>query len=407
MKYFADVRDVELIRYPILRDDGGGWHSEYVDLAADPCFHRYLRIEDETVVHNSHGTDVDDYHREFVIPPDEAFSLLKKADPFAARTLKQFEDSCGKAYQNCAALIREQLPGCEAEGILYNSENSTLIRVRNSDDTKSAVKICRMTEEDFESLRSFHASLKKAGGSSHIVNIEKLLRLEPGEAGKGLLSAFSKNLPGKRECLVLIKMPLLWPAYSRSMSAHGGWVKYKKEERTADSSFEFRSGLETAEALAVIHDLGYVHHDVRPENILVDEEGRFVLGDLESVRPLADQYEGHFQSSFQYRAPELKKHLPYGTDVDIFAWGKSMVYILSAAPAPGRKLEEVRANLDDRYHSLRLSQGRGLDGISVVLSPYGGRKVPLAQAAVKAQSENPAERWRNGRELVKALNDQS
>ena len=105
MKYFADLRDVNLSRYTISSDDGGGWHSKKVYLAADPCFHRYIRIEDETVVHNSHGTDVDDYHNEYVISPDEAVNLLQRANASAAGCLRRYEASCQKAYKECADLV--------------------------------------------------------------------------------------------------------------------------------------------------------------------------------------------------------------------------------------------------------------------------------------------------------------
>lgn len=404
MDFFAATGNVKLSRYQISRDDGGGWHSIYVDLSVDPFFHRYVKIVDETVVHNSHGTDVDDYHNEYVVTPDEAVNLLRKANSSAADLLAHFEGSCGRIYKKCADLVREHFAGCEPQGMLYNSENSTLIRVRNSDDTESAIKICRMTEEDFEKVHRFRVRLEKTGGDSHIVKTEKILRL-PVEGHKSSFPAiFSKHLPEqKRECLVIIKMPLMLPAYSRSFHSRNGYVGYKKTTGKEVSEFEFQSGLQTAKALAAIHALGYVHHDVRPENILTDGEGHFVLGDIESVRPLADQYEGHFQSSLQYRAPELEKRLPYGADVDVFAWGRSMVYILSAAPAQGKKPEEIRINLMDGGRTMYLSQGRGFNGITVTLHRYQGKKISLAQAAVKAVSENPAERWRDGEELAKAL----
>ena len=403
--FFADSGEVKFIRYVISSDDGGGWHSKDVYLAADPCFHRYIKIVDESIVHNSHGTDVDDYHDEYVITPDEAFVLLQEANPAAAGCLKRFEDSCRKVYKECGDLVREHFPHCEVKSMLYNSDSSTIIGVKNDDGTESAVKICRMTEEDFAMTSRFRSDLEKAGGSRHIVKAEKLIRLYLKDVRNGSLSDSERQplkvLPEK-EYLVLIKMPLLQPVYGRKVP-YGEYVKYDKIIDKEDPAFEFRSGLETAEALAFIHKLGYVHHDVRPENILADSEGNFVLGDLESVRPLDAQYDAHFQSSLQYRAPELEKRLPYGADIDVFAWGRSMVFILSMAPPQGTKPDKVRANLTDDGETLYLSQGEGNSGITVSLYQGSSYKIPLAQAAVKALADNPAERWHDGKELAEAL----
>ncbi len=403
---FADSGEVKISRYLIYSDDGG-WNSEDIYLAADPCFHRYIKFVDKSIVHNSHGTDVDYYHDEYVITTDEVVSLLQEANPGAAGCLKRFEDSCRKAYKECGDLVRKHFPHCEAQSMLYNSDSSTIIGVKNDDGTESAVKICLMTEEDFAMTSRFRSDLEKAGGSRHIVKTEKLIRLHLKDDRNAILSdseRLSLKVLPEKEYLVLIKMPLLQPAYGRKVP-YNEYVKYDKINDNKDPAFEFRSGLETAEALAFIHKLGYVHHDVRPENILADSEGNFVLGDLESVRPLDAQYDAHFQSSLQYRAPELEKRLPYGADIDVFAWGRSMVFILSMAPPQGTKPDKVRANLTDDGETLYLSQGEGSSGITVSLYQGSSYKIPLAQAAVKALSDDPAERWHDGKELAEALHE--
>ena len=99
MIFFADANEVKLDRYRISSDDGGGWYSKDVDLLADPFSHRYVKTVDETIVHNSHGTDVDDYYDEYVITPEEAIGLLKEANPSSADILKRFEESCRRAYK--------------------------------------------------------------------------------------------------------------------------------------------------------------------------------------------------------------------------------------------------------------------------------------------------------------------
>ena len=82
-------------------------------------------------------------------------------------------------------------------------------------------------------------------------------------------------------------MPVLKPAYSyvcrnRDFGYQFSFV-YKKDDDKL-----MRTGRDLAEALAFIHRLGFVHHDVRPENILQDDAGNFVLADIDAVRPLKD-----------------------------------------------------------------------------------------------------------------------
>ena len=47
--------------------------------------------------------------------------------------------------------------------------------------------------------------------------------------------------------------------------------------------------IDVAQALAKIHELGFVHPDVRPENMLVNDAGHYVLANFDGIRPLSDQ----------------------------------------------------------------------------------------------------------------------
>ena len=379
---FADRCDTDIAKYKISEDSGGGWHMIDIDLLAEPHYHRYTKITEETVVHNSHGTDSDTYYTEEVLGPDEAIALLGEEIP-ARSELKRFEEACLASYGSASKLISEYLPGCFPAGLIYNSAHSTVVRVREDGKKDSAVKICRLSQEDLQKLAAFRRSMLDRGWSKHIVEIESLLCIRQENSGSA----------------ALIKMPLLESAFKRDLHIYGNGNKrigFRKMNDTGESIYA--CALDTAQALRDLHCLGFVHHDVRPENFLVDSDGRFYLGDIDSIRPLSDQYRSHFRSSHQYTAPELDRHAAFGSDIDCFAWGKSFLHILNGKPADGRISDTIRITADDQETCVTI------DGST---RTFYGKEGRLAQIAGKAAQPDAKDRIRDGAALVDALTGRS
>ena len=381
--FYADCAGIAPARYVIHEEDNGGWHTKETDLAADPFRHQYTMITDETIVRNSHGTDTDDYHDETSLTPDEAIRLLQGKDPAAAETLRRFEASCLEALEACGSLVSGQMPECAPLGLLYNSGSTTVLAVQNADGTESAVKACRMLREDRECLERFLDNLQDAGGSRYLIRIEKMLTLPDGSGSD----------------TVLIKMPLLKPAFPMRLIARGSRISYRTGPGTNDSGYICRCGAHTAQALADLHRLGWVHHDVRPENFLVDSAGQFVLGDLDSAGPVSGQYRRHFRSSMLYRAPELRLRLPYGTEIDCYAWGKSFLHILATAPCPEQypRPEAIRVT-DVRSGLARIEW----DGCTFPARARDENAL-LAQTAARAMDADPTSRLQDGEAILNDL----
>ena len=385
-RLFADCGELALERYPLSSDDGGGWHSKYVSLECDPFHHEYIEVTDETVVHNSHGTDVDDYHYEHEKSSKEAARLLSEKYPESASVLRAFEASCQDTLEACSTLVARLLPGCEVSGLLYNSGRSTVLRVRNSDGSEGAIKFGRTTESDWARARTFIHKLKTTGGNSPIVKVEAIAALPIDGAEEGA-------------CVTIAQMPLLKAAFRcRRDNREGRYHYIANVDRERRPAARYCAAVAMAEALAAIHALGYAHLDARPENLLMDGEGRILLGDLDGVRPLADQYDGHLRTSLQYRAPELDRRLPYGADVDVFAWGRTVLYLLTSAPPPGQVTQDARITRD-MSGSVYLVH----DNTGVTLFDSFNYDGILARMAIKAISTDPQERYPDGAALIAAL----
>jgi hypothetical protein len=82
--------------------------------------------------------------------------------------------------------------------------------------------------------------------------------------------------------------------------------------------------------LEFIHSAGFVHRDVKPANLLIDERGRCLVGDFGSSKFIAEKHRwtGDVVGTFLYAASELYDQPPYSTKIDVFAFGLILYEIL-------------------------------------------------------------------------------
>ena len=152
-----------------------------------------------------------------------------------------------------------------------------------------------------------------------------------------------------------------------------------------------------AEALAVAHEAGLVHRDVKPENVLLDADGHAVLTDFGLVRA-QDSSRVTFLTAEDLvlgtpavMAPELFLGTPASPASDQFAWGATVFHLLTGAfPYGATDLKGVLRALQGGWHQ-RLGE------------PLRDVEAGLARAVQRALEPDPRRRFESMEATRRAL----
>ena len=150
-------------------------------------------------------------------------------------------------------------------------------------------------------------------------------------------------------------------------------------------------GQDVCRALAAVHAAGYLHRDVKAQNVMRDKGGKIVLMDFGTGRGASSGRPGGLVGTPVYMAPEVLDGQPASVQSDIYAVGV-LLYLLASGHYPvegGTLLDLVDAHKAGRRHPL-LERRPDL---------------PMAFVSVvsRALAVNPAERWPSAAAMLEAL----
>ena len=155
------------------------------------------------------------------------------------------------------------------------------------------------------------------------------------------------------------------------------------ELSTQLSGFEpYRVMREIGEALSYAHSEGFIHRDVKPSNILVDENGHAMLTDFGISKLLRQLTVGDTLAGFWsggYASPEQQANQPTNAASDIFSLGAVFLHLLSGVEPPYEG--PTPSTVDER-----------LDGPPA-----------LRNLLKRMLAQDPSDRLSNGTELLRLL----
>lgn len=200
------------------------------------------------------------------------------------------------------------LPGyTDLERIGHGGLGDVYRATRTSTGGTVAIKVLRDVSDEsvaWHRTRRELTALVSLGGHAHVIALVELLETTPG--------------------LVMEYAP-------------GGSVAQLLDRRgtTLTVSEVVLVGRQTAAALAAAHELGIVHRDVKPQNLLIDAFGQVKLCDF-GIASLARTEEFRTRTSaisMRYASPEdLEDEAEVGPAADVYSLGATLLHLAYGAP---------------------------------------------------------------------------
>ena len=159
-------------------------------------------------------------------------------------------------------------------------------------------------------------------------------------------------------------------------------------------------GIDIATAIETINRYGFVHRDIKPQNIFVNNTGDYKLGDFGTARTIKSSATTmSVKGTYNYMAPEIFNRQEAGNTVDIYSLGIVMYRLLNRNRLPFIQLEEKTTITSDMIEE---AQTKRFSGKYRAAAPVDADQ-QLAEIVMKCCEFDPQDRWQTGTELKDAL----
>ncbi|MDX7990431.1 hypothetical protein FE393_03495 [Xenorhabdus sp. psl] len=108
------------------------------------------------------------------------------------------------------------------------------------------------------------------------------------------------------------------------------------------------------DAINILHQAGYLHCDISPDTILIQEDGVPILFDFSSTRKITDRLSDEFEVTIRPGFTPIEHYTnneeedQQGAWTDIYALGATLYTLITGSPPP----VSIVRNIEDNYQSL-------------------------------------------------------
>lgn len=140
------------------------------------------------------------------------------------------------------------------------------------------------------------------------------------------------------------RKPVVWCILTEY--AKGGSVRQflmRRQNRSVPLKLAVKQALDVARGMAYVHGLGFIHRDLKSDNLLIFADKSIKIADF-GVARIEVQTEGMTPETGTYRwmAPEMIQHRPYNQKVDVYSFG-IVLWELITGMLPFQNMTAVQA----------------------------------------------------------------
>ena len=254
-------------------------------------------------------------------------------------------------------------------------------KVENGKIYKSALKVITIPQNDADIENIYSEGMDERGVTDYfrgfVNDVTNEFALMADLKGYTNIVSYEDHMVLKHENKIgwdiLIRMELLTPL-----------LEWEKNHPMSEDDV-IRLGCDMCRALELCHKNNIIHRDIKPQNIFVNKNGDFKLGDFGIARVVEKTSSVMSQKgTYTYMAPEVFKGQYYNGTADLYSLGLVLYRYLNQNRTPFLPLGNISFNDRQKAQELRMAG-------EPIPAPVNGNE-RLKQAILLTLQYNPAER---------------